>query len=301
MSRRSAEQWAAPLPSPEPAAVDVLIPTCDRPAELAVTLAGLAAQQDPAFRVVISDQSSEATDWEQPAASAMVRVLRAQGSPVTTVRHLPRQGLAEHRQFLLEQSTADKCLFLDDDIWLEPGSLKRLADALDELGCGFVGMAPQGLSYLEDQRPAQTEIFQAWKGPVTPETIRPDTPEFDRWMLHNAANLSHISADLGLVPGTWLPYRVAWIGGCAMYRRQALQDVGGFTFWRMLPPEHAGEDVLVQWRVMERFGGAGILPSGAVHLESPTTVTERKVEAFDVVLGRDPQGRDRQGRTPEPS
>jgi hypothetical protein len=37
---------------------------------------------------------------------------------------------------------------------------------------------------------------------------------------------------------------------------------------------------------MEEFGGAGILPSGAVHLESPTTVTERRVEAFEVVLNR---------------
>jgi hypothetical protein len=42
---------------------------------------------------------------------------------------------------------------------------------------------------------------------------------------------------------------------------------------------------VAQWQVMERYGAAGILPSGAVHLESPTTVTERRVEAYDVVLG----------------
>jgi hypothetical protein len=49
--------------------------------------------------------------------------------------------------------------------------------------------------------------------------------------------------------------------------------------------DHAGEDVVAQWQVMERYGAAGILPSGAVHLESPTTVTDRRVEAYDVVLG----------------
>jgi hypothetical protein len=38
---------------------------------------------------------------------------------------------------------------------------------------------------------------------------------------------------------------------------------------------------------MEKFGGAGILPSGAVHLESPTTVTDRRVEAYKVVLRED--------------
>jgi hypothetical protein len=40
---------------------------------------------------------------------------------------------------------------------------------------------------------------------------------------------------------------------------------------------------------MERYGAAGILPSGAVHLESPTTVTDRRVEAYDVVLSANAQ------------
>jgi hypothetical protein len=70
-----------------------------------------------------------------------------------------------------------------------------------------------------------------------------------------------------------------------LYDRRALVEVGGFGFWRDLPAEHAGEDVLAEQRVMERFGGAGILPSGAVHLESPTTVPDRSVVA-DSVLGR---------------
>ena len=285
MSRRSSEQWARRGEVPERVAVDVLVPTCNRPAELAVTLAGLAAQADPPFRVVVSDQSSDGPAWEHPAAAAMVRVLEAQGRSVTLLRHLPRRGLAEHRQFLLDQSNAAKCLFLDDDVWLEPGALERLDRALDELDCGFVGMAPQGLSYLDDRRPDQTAGFEPWDGPVTAERIRPGAPGFERWPLHNAANLTHLSADLSLAPGEWLPYRVAWLGGCALYRREALIVSGGFTFWPSLPVGHAGEDVVAQWQVMERYGAAGILPSGAVHLESPTTVTDRRVEAYDVVLG----------------
>lgn len=284
MSRRSSGQWAGRGGVPERVDVDVLVPTCNRPAELAVTLSGLAGQADPSFRVVVSDQSSDAPAWEHPAAAAMVRVLEAQGRPVTLLRHLPRRGLAEHRQFLLDQSNAAKCLFLDDDVWLEPGALERMNRALDELDCGFVGMAPQGLSYLDDRRPEQTEGFEVWDGPVTPERIRPGTPGFERWPLHSAANLSHLSADLSLPPGEWLPYRVAWLGGCVLYRREALRDAGGFSFWPSLPADHAGEDVVAQWQVMERYGAAGILPSGAVHLESPTTVTDRRVEAYDVVL-----------------
>ena len=52
---------------------------------------------------------------------------------------------------------------------------------------------------------------------------------------------------------------------------------------------------------MARHGGAGILPSGAYHLESPTTVTERNVEAWQVVLTESdtpqPAERPRQARS----
>lgn len=284
-SQRSSGQWGQRDGTvPEPVSIDVLIPTCNRPAELAVTLAGLAAQTDPGFRVIISDQSSDEPAWQHPAAAAMVRVLQAQGREVACMRHLPRRGMAEHRQFLSEQSQADKTLFLDDDVWLEPGTLDCMGKALDQLGCGFVGMAPQGLSYLNDRRPDQTQNFEMWEGSVKPERVRPNTPAFNRWPLHSAANLSHLSADLDLMPGEWVPYRVAWVGGCVMYRRQALQAAGGFSYWDQLPSGHCGEDVVTQWQVMEKFGAAGILPSGAVHLESPTTLPDRSVEAHEHVL-----------------
>jgi hypothetical protein len=35
---------------------------------------------------------------------------------------------------------------------------------------------------------------------------------------------------------------------------------------------------------MERYGGAGLLPSRAYHLELPTTVTDRRAECYDYVL-----------------
>ncbi|WP_308159092.1 glycosyltransferase [Curtobacterium sp. ISL-83] len=266
--------------------VDVLIPTVGRTAELATTLAGLAAQTEVDMGIVVSDQSADgdATTW--PAVAAMLRVLEAQGRPVTLLTHPERRGLAEHRQYLLDHATAPTVLFLDDDVWLEPGSIARMLDALRSLGCGFVGSAVQGLSYLADRRPRETAVFEPWDGPVVPEVVRRGTPAFDRWSLHNAANLAHVAEGLDVEPGTWLPYRVAWVGACVLYDRAVLEAVGGFRFWSDLPPEHAGEDVVAQWRVMERSGGVGIVPSGAVHLEAPTTVTDRRVDAPDVVFGR---------------
>jgi GT2 family glycosyltransferase len=290
-TRRPAARWASEEP-PAPPKLDVLIPTRNRPAELAVTLAGLAAQDDPPFRVVIGDQSDGNPDWENHAAAAMIRVLRAQGRDVSLLRTLPARGLAEHRQRLLQHSLdtapdVGDVLFLDDDVWLEPGQLATLLAARHELGCGFVGTAVQGLSYLDDRRPDELAPFERWTGPVQPETLTPDAPGFERWRLHNAANLTHLAEQLHLADDEWLAYKVAWVGGCVLYDRAALVDAGGFDFWRELPPEHSGEDVLAQWRVMRRHGGAGILPAGAVHLESPTTVVDRTVDAKDLAHLRD--------------
>ena len=81
-----------------------------------------------------------------------------------------------------------------------------------------------------------------------------------------------------------MAYKIAWVAGCVLYDRAALGAVGGFDFWRDLPPTHCGEDVVAQRRVMARFGGAGILPSGAYHLESPTTIPDREHNASDLLV-----------------
>ncbi|WP_219815679.1 glycosyltransferase family 2 protein [Arthrobacter sp. SX1312] len=282
-SQRSGE-WALKPPGEDPE-VDVLIPSFGRPAELAVTLAGLAAQAGPAFRVILSDQTEGAAALDQPAVRAMVRVLEAQGRPVRLERHLPRRGLAEHRSYLLGLAEAPSVLLLDNDIWLEPGALDRMNRALRAAGCGFVGSAVQGLSYLDDPRPHERGELVLWPdNEVQPERVRPGTDGFDRWPLHNAANLAHAAAELAIPPGQWRLYRVAWVGGCVLFDRRALVDCGGFDFWDRLPSEHAGEDVAAQWRVMERYGGAGIIPSGAVHLEAPTTVVHRDTDAAQEIL-----------------
>jgi GT2 family glycosyltransferase len=282
-SRRWSGAWAAP-PESAPIEVDVLIPTIGRTAELAVTLAGLAAQDAPAFRVIIADQSPGDEVASQSSVRSMTKVLEAQGRSVRVIRRTERRGLAEQRQFLLDRADAPYVLFLDDDVWLEPGALERMHTAIGQLGCGLVGQAVQGLSHLDDDRPSEREAFELWRDGVRPERIRPGSPEYERWRLHNAANLTHLAAELRLEPGEWRAYRIAWVGGCTLYDRRVLVEAGGFDFWQDLPATHAGEDVAAQWRVMERRGGAGIVPSGAVHLEAPTTVPDRRVNVTEVVF-----------------
>ena len=264
---------------PVQAELDVLIPTCGRPAALAVTLTALAAQTLPRFRVVVSDQ----TEAAPPAAAAaevraVVHLLGVQGRPVELHRHLPRRGLAEQRQFLLDRARACYALFLDDDVIVAPDLLARLLRAIRRERCGFVGCGLIGLSYLDDERPHEQAV-EFWDGPVRPERVVPGSPAWQRHRLHNAANLWHLQRRLGLAAGEERLYRVAWIGGCVLYDTAALRAAGGFGFWRQLPAEHAGEDVLAQVRVMARFGGCGLAPSGAYHQDLPTTIPDRTYDA----------------------
>ena len=269
--------------------IDVLIPTRNRPVEFATTLAGLAAQSGVAFRIVVSDQSDDAPSFDTPSADTLVRALRRRGTDVELLQNLPRRGIAEQRAFLLSRSTADAVLYLDDDVWLEPGVLERLYRALRELGCGFVAAAMQGLTHLDERRPDECEPFELWVGGVQPETIVKDSPAWSRWTLHNAANGVHLAERLGLdrgalpSPQSWVPYKVAWAAGCVLFDRTALLDVGGFDFWKEVPADAHGEDVLSQQRVMARSGGAGILPSGAYHQQSPTTLGSRSHSAVDLL------------------
>jgi GT2 family glycosyltransferase len=207
--------------------------------------------------------------------------LEARGRAVRFVRHIPRRGLAEHRDFLLGEASAPYVLVLDDDVWLEPTAVARLREAIGVLGCGFVGAAVQGLSYRDDVRPHQLTPYEEWQGSVEPETISRDSPAWLRWTLHSAANPFHLERRLRLQPGEWRAYKIAWVGGCVLFDHAALVRCGGFDFWSELPVDHAGEDVAAQWRVMARHGGAGIVPSGAFHLESHTMVPDRDVEVTE--------------------
>ncbi|MEH2066680.1 MAG: glycosyltransferase family A protein [Nostoc sp.] len=258
--------------------VDILIPTYNRPAALAVTLTSLIAQTYHDFRIVISDQTEDSNPVESGEVQAVLRVLHAHGHSITVHKHLPRRGIAEQRQFLLEQATAPYVLFVDDDLILEPYVVERMLTAIKEESCGFVGSSFIGLSFINDVRLHEQKI-EFWEGQVQPEIVKSETREWERWRLHNAANLYHLQQRLGLTPAQQRKYRVAWVSGCVMFDTAKLSHIGGYSFWRELPPEHCGEDVLVQLRLMALYGGCAIIPSGVYHQELPTTIVNRNVPA----------------------
>ncbi|KRF03981.1 hypothetical protein ASH00_15080 [Arthrobacter sp. Soil782] len=71
--------------------------------------------------------------------------------------------MAQQRHMLLEHSRAQQALFLDNDVWLEPGMIARMHAALNEAGCGFVGASVQGLSFLDDYREHEREPLELWE------------------------------------------------------------------------------------------------------------------------------------------
>lgn len=250
------------------AAVDVLIPTCNRHESLVMTLAGVAAQSQTDIHVVVADQSDRPAS-ASPVVQTLLRVVAARGGTTEYHHRPPLQGTAEQRDFLLGRASADTVLYLDDDVFMEPWVLEHLLATLRAEQCGFVGAFPAGLSHRDDVRPEQ-QILEFWDGPVRPEVVMPGSPAWERWNLHRAANVHH--AARSLPPGVIRRYKVAWIAACILYDRAKLQEIGGFAFWRRLPRYHSGEEVLVQHLLMRRWGGCAILPSGTYSSEVPTTV-----------------------------
>lgn len=268
------------------ALVDVLIPTCGRRTGLAILLASLNGQTFTDFNVIISDQTDDEDYLRGVEIATLVRALRWHGHNVTLNRHLPRRGLGEQRQFLLEQSQAPYVYFTDDDVLLDPPVLERLVAVIQHERCGFVGTAATGLDFLEDVRPDQQQI-ELWDGPVQPEPFEPNRIPWDRHKINNAANPLHLERRLAH-DGRIVRYKVAWVGGASvLYDRQKLLNVGGFSWWDRLPSEHAGEEVLAQFLLVRAYGGCGILPSGTYHLGLPTTIENRErnaTELFEEIL-----------------
>ena len=264
------------------AEVDVLIPTYQRKTGLAVVLTSLLGQTFTDFDVIISDQTEPDADYlESIEIQTLVRALRWHGHRVELHRHRPRRGMAEQRQFLLEQSTAPYVHYLDDDVLLDPPVMERMLATLCQEGCGFVGCPATGLQFLHDVRPHEQHI-EIWDGPVTPEPFTPESIPWDRHLVNNAANPLHLERRR-VADGEIVRYKVAWVGGAnVLYDRAKLLSVGGFSWWHELPPEHAGEEVVTQFLLIRRYGGCGILPSGTYHLGLPTTVEDRRRNATEL-------------------
>lgn len=248
--------------------VDVLLPTCNRLNSLAMTLSSLAGQSLRDFHLILADQSDQSVA-EDGVVRSLLRLIEARGGSVEVHHRLPRRGIAEQRDFLLNFSAADYSLFVDDDVWMEPWVLEKMLENIRRERCGFIGAFGAGLSFRFDERPDQEKI-EYWVDGVRPEIVEPNTPEWERWHLHRAANLYHVA--LTIPPGAVRLYKIAWVGACVLYDRRKALEAGGFSFWPRLPRYSSGEEVVLQNLMMRRWGGCGMVPSGVYFAELPSSV-----------------------------
>lgn len=269
------------------ALVDVLIPTYQRKTGLAVVLTSLLGQTFTDFNVIVSDQTGEDENYLAGIEiTTLAQALRWHGHRVELHHHLPRRGMSEHRQFLLEQSGTPYVHFLDDDVLLDPPVMERMLRVLRKEKCGFVGCAATGLGYLDDVRPHQQQIELWTEGEgVRPEPFDEATIPWERHLVNNAANPLHLERKL-VAGEDVVRYKIAWVGGAnVLFDREKLLSVGGFSWWPRLPEEHAGEEVLAQFLLLRKYGGCGILPSGTYHLGLPTSVEDRRSNAISLFGG----------------
>ncbi|CAG0989673.1 Chondroitin synthase [Burkholderiales bacterium] len=128
---------SVPLPAPEvaPPSFSIVVPTCDRPRELAACLAALAALDYPVerYEVIVVD------DGSRPPVVPIALPCRP-GLRVTWLRQ-PNAGPASARNAGARAAAGDILAFTDDDCAPAPGWLHALAAAVTREPWGLHGGA----------------------------------------------------------------------------------------------------------------------------------------------------------------
>ena len=273
---------------PKTAQIDVLVPTRDRPVELATTLAGLAAQTDVPFRVVVSDQSdgrrllghARRRDADQRTAHARHGRGAAPAPAAAGDRRAARVPAV--------RATAPAVLFLDDDVWLEPGCSTACTRRCASWAAGSSPPRCRGSRTSTTAARDECAPFEVWDGPVRPERIAKDGPGGRAGRCTTRPTGCTWPSRSGSTAARCRRRTAGWPTRSPGRRAVSCSTAGAGRSGRLrlladLPADAHGEDVLVQHRVMARRGGAGILPSGAYHQESLTTIPSRGTSAFDAL------------------
>ncbi|MEO7663758.1 MAG: glycosyltransferase [Candidatus Limnocylindrales bacterium] len=245
--------------------VDVLIPTAQSPVGLGATLAALAGQRYPAFRVAICLAPPAAA--ERSSIASLVAILEARGHPVVIEEREGPDGPL--RAMAMLEASAPLLLVVEDGVFLEPDLIGRLVAAIRSARCGFVGASVVDLRQRPEVAPEGAGRIAFWDGPVRPEDLN-GAARAERRRLHHGANLQRLRERLPRTRDRL--YRVGDIVGCVLYDTERLRSVGGFPRPALVlpavpgpacePPSDPGQ-ALAQERLISRHGGAGLFPSGA--------------------------------------
>ena len=117
-------------------AIDVVIPTRDRPEQLVTALEALTRQSRSDFGVIVVDDGSRC-DIEATCPPALRTSLR-----IRFVRNANSVGAGPARNRGVENSQARYVIFIDDDCIAAPDLVRKHHDALSRIDCPAVSLGP---------------------------------------------------------------------------------------------------------------------------------------------------------------
>jgi hypothetical protein len=212
----SLEAWRPLLAKPEPESfeltdaplVSVIVPHFNQPDLIWPTLTSIAEQDYPNLEIVVVDDGS--TD---PAAVANLEKLELHdwGRPFTLVRQ-ENQYLGAARNTGIANAKGDLLAFVDDDDLVEPSYVSALFSAITRLDADAVTMAIHGIEADDND-------------------AMPDDAPNSVWVFLGGA--VHLATMINVVGGA-----------AAMYRRAAVDAMGGFFTHRDIG--HEDWDLLVR-------------------------------------------------------
>lgn len=211
--------------------VSVVIPTCDRPAQLTRTVRSLLAATEVPEEFVIIDASAG-----RDSADAMRAVFAAPDSPRLILRQAFRKGAAAQRNEGVALASCAAVLFCDDDIVAEPDCLACLWRAVaQDAGLGGAGAMIVNQTYI---RPgAATRAVLALMG------VGEGDGYAGRVVGPALAFLPRADAAKRAVPVEWLNL------GCTLYRRAVLPSPPFDIFFNGYS---LGEDLTLSLRVARK-------------------------------------------------
>lgn len=198
--------------------VSITLTTRDRPGFAFVCLSSLLSQSFKKWDLLIVD-ASEIPLTEYVEFRLLMLIMENMGHKVDVVfdRNV---GITQAWQLGMERSASELGQRLEDDIWLEPNYLKKLYQVIigDDRIAAVAGSNPNPFF------PDTTELVNR----VVEEQLSLDRPFFPNILFPQDNSLiptdgQATTLDLGQT------YKVCHLHGLFMYRKAAVQSVGGFA------------------------------------------------------------------------
>jgi hypothetical protein len=245
--RRSVER---PVTAAELTAVVV---SYERPDLLSRCLVSLVSQDGLAFDVIVVDNAS---------SDAGVRALVSRFPTVRWVFNDTNVGFAAACNQALRCTSASRLLTLNNDVELRPGFLRALADAAPD--GSRIGMVASVLLRHDDPARVDSAGFAIDRAGIS-------------WERFAGRGVEGVSDWCGA------PRLLGPVGGAALYRRDMLDDVGGFD--EGLHMYH--EDLDLAWRARNAGWECGLAVGARVlHHHSATVGRESPLKRFHLARNK---------------